>query len=367
MVKIIIAGGGTGGHLFPGIALAYELKKRYKDVEIFFVGTKRGIESRELPQLGFNLVTISVVGLNRKNIFRNIFVPFHLIESLVQSFMLLNRIKPQVVVGTGGYVSYPVLLLANLKKIPTLIQEQNSHPGITTRLLANRVSKVCLTYASSLEYFPCAKKKPDKFKVLGNPIREEITRGNRSLGLEKFNLSPDKKTVFIFGGSQGAHKINLAVLEALSGLKDNIQLLWQTGEKDFSHIKEKAQKTKTTINLHPFIDDMGLAYAVADLVISRAGALTLAEITACGKPAILIPYPFATADHQRLNAQELEKNGAAKMILENNLNGKNLADLINQLFADENKLEQMSFVSKGMGKLDATSKITDEIEEWLMK
>ncbi|HEX9917430.1 MAG TPA: undecaprenyldiphospho-muramoylpentapeptide beta-N-acetylglucosaminyltransferase [candidate division Zixibacteria bacterium] len=367
MVRIIIVAGGTGGHLFPGIALAQELRKRYKDIELFFVGTKRGVESRELSKLGFNLETISIVGLSRKNILRNISAPFYLFKGLAQSFMLLNRIKPGVVIGTGGYVSYPVLLLASLKKILTLIQEQNSFPGMTTRLLAPRVDKVCLTYPGSLKYFPSFTSKPKKFKILGNPIRKEVTQGNRDLGLKRFNLSPDKKTIFIFGGSQGSHKINLTVLEALDYFGDNLQLLWQTGEKDFDATKEKTREIKMNLSLHPFIDDMGSAYAVADLVISRAGALTLAEITACGKPAILIPYPSATADHQKLNAQELEKSGAAKLILENDLNGKKLANLSNRLFADKSVLEQMSQASRNMAKLDATSKITDEIEELLKR
>lgn len=367
MVRIIIAGGGTGGHLFPGIALAEELKRRNKDMKIVFVGTKRGIESKKLPQLGFDLVKISIMGLKRKISIRNLLVPIYLIGGLVQSFALLNRIKPKVVIGTGGYVSYPILLLANLKKIPTLIQEQNSYPGITTRLLAPRVNRVCLTYENSLKYFACAKKEPDKFKVLGNPIREDITQGDRERALKEFNLSPDKKTVFIFGGSQGAHKINLATLEALNDLNDNLQLLWQTGGKDFDYIKENTKNTKIKLSLHPFVNQMGLAYAVSDLVVSRAGALTLAEITACGKPAILVPYPFATADHQRFNAQELEKKGAAKILPDNQLNRKSLAHLINQLLSDEGALKQMSKASKGLAKLDATSNIVDEIEELLRR
>ena len=363
MVKMIIAGGGTGGHLFPGIAIAQELKRRYQDMKIFFVGTKRGVESKILPQFGFNLVNISIVGLRRKTLFKNLAIPFHLIGSLFQSLILLNKIKPEVVIGTGGYVSYPVLLLANLKKIPTLIQEQNSYPGMTTRLLAKKASRVCLTYESSLDYFPTAKNNPDKFKVLGNPIREDITGGDKNLALKRLNLSPNKKTIFVFGGSQGAHKINLAILEALDDLKDNIQLLWHSGEKDFAYIKEKTQKSKLKISLHSFINEMGLAYAAADLVVSRAGAIALAEITACAKPSILIPYPFATADHQRLNAEELKKSGAAEMILEKDLSGKKLALLINQLLSDENKLVQMSQASKKMAKLDAASKIVDEIEK----
>ncbi len=367
MVKIIIAGGGTGGHLFPGIALAEELKKRDKSTKIFFVGTKRGIESRELPELGFDLLRISIMGLQRKASLKNLLFIFSLIKSFFQSLVLLSRIKPGVVIGTGGYVSYPVLLSAHLKRIPTLIQEQNSHPGIATRLLAGRASKICLSYDASLAYFSRLKDKGDKLKVLGNPIRKEITQADRKSGLTEFHLAGEGKVVFILGGSQGAHRINLAMLETMELLRDDIELLWQTGEKDFSYVKEKTRDKKINLSLHAFINEMGLAYAAADLVVSRAGALTLAEITACGKPAVLIPYPFAADDHQRFNAQELERKGAAKMILEGQLDGKELASFINQLLSDESKLAEMSRQSRDMAKLDAASKIADEVENLLKK
>jgi UDP-N-acetylglucosamine--N-acetylmuramyl-(pentapeptide) pyrophosphoryl-undecaprenol N-acetylglucosamine transferase len=367
MARIVIAGGGTGGHLFPGIALAQELKTRDKNAEIIFVGTKKGIESKKLPQLGFDLVKISILGLSRKATFKNLLVPLCLVRGMIQSFVFLGKFNPDLVVGTGGYVSYPVLLLANLKGIPTLIQEQNSYPGITTRLLASRADKVCLTYGSSLKHFRQYKKNPDKFKVLGNPIRKGITYGDRALAQKKFNLKADQKTIFIFGGSQGAHRINMAVLEALDDINDDFQILWQPGEKDFDYVSEKVKSKKINISLFPFINEMGLAYAAADLVVSRSGALTLAEITACGKPAILIPYPFAAADHQRFNAQELEDKGAAKVILENQLDGKKLAGLINQLLSDEDALKRMSQASKTLAKPDAASKIADEIEQLLKK
>jgi len=367
MARIVIAGGGTGGHLFPGIALAQELKTRDKTVEIVFVGTEKGIESRKLPQLGFDLVKMPILGLSRKVTFRNLLIPFCLARSMIQSYVFLGKFNPELVVGTGGYVSYPVLLSANLRGIPTLIQEQNSYPGITTRLLASRANRVCLTYHTSLGYFRQYKKTPDKFKVVGNPIRKEITCGDRTLAQKEFNLRADKKTIFIFGGSQGAHRINMAILEALDEIKDDFQLLWQPGEKDFAYISQKVKGEKINISLIPFINEMGLAYAVADLVVSRSGALTLAEITACAKPAILIPYPFAAADHQRLNAQELVEKGAARVILEDQLSGKKLAELINQLLSDENVLGRMSRASKAMAKPGAASEIADEIEQLLKK
>jgi len=361
--KVILAGGKTGGHVFPAIAMAEEFKRRHPKSKVIFVGTKDGLESKIVPEYGFKLIFICARGLKRKVSLKNIVLPYYVLKSLYQSLRILNEERPDLVVGTGGYVSFPVVFSARLKNIPTLIQEQNSYPGVSTRILAFLVDRVCLSYLSSINYFLTKR----KLKVIGNPIRAEIVSANRYEALRKFNLDPSKKTIFIFGGSQGAHAINQAVLESLDFLSENWQLLWQTGESDFVFVSEKAKRKKIKCAVLPFIEDMRSAYAASDLVISRAGALTLAEICACGKPSLLIPYPFATADHQRYNAETLHKEGAAEIILQRDLTGEILAQKLFSLFSDEEKLKRMAEQSKKMGKPEAVSLLVNEMENLLKK
>jgi UDP-N-acetylglucosamine--N-acetylmuramyl-(pentapeptide) pyrophosphoryl-undecaprenol N-acetylglucosamine transferase len=361
--KVILAGGKTGGHIFPAIAMAEELKKRFPESQVVFIGTKDGLESKIVPKYGFKLIFIQAKGLKRKASPMNILLPYFVLKSLYQSSRILNDERPDLVVGTGGYVSFPVVLSARLKNIPTLIQEQNSYPGVSTRLLSLLVDRVCLSYLSSIDYFLTKR----KLRVIGNPIREDIVFQNRFEALSKFNLDSGKKVIFIFGGSQGSHAINQAVLDSLDSLSESGQLLWQTGENDFVSISEKVRGKKIKCALFPFIEDMRSAYAASDLVISRAGALTLAEITACGKSSILIPYPFATADHQRYNAEALQKEGAAEMILQAELTGDVLARKISSLLSDEKRLKRMAEQSKKMGRPDASSLLVDEMEKLLKK
>jgi UDP-N-acetylglucosamine--N-acetylmuramyl-(pentapeptide) pyrophosphoryl-undecaprenol N-acetylglucosamine transferase len=361
--KVILAGGKTGGHIFPAVAMAEEFKRRYPESKVIFVGTKDGLESRIVPKHGFKLIFICARGLKRKASLRNLMLPCYVLKSLYQSLRILNQERPDLVVGTGGYVSFPMVLSARLRNIPTLIQEQNSYPGVSTRLLAFLVDRVCLSYLSSMEYFLIKR----KLTVVGNPVRAEIVSANRYEASRKFNLDPSKKTIFIFGGSQGAHAINQVVLESLDFLSENWQLLWQTGESDFVFVSEKAKGKKIKCEILPFIEDMRSAYAASDLVISRAGALTLAEICACGKPSLLIPYPFATADHQRYNAEALQKEGAAEIILQRDLTGEILAQKLFSLFLDEEKLKRMAEQSKKMGRPDATSFLVNEMEKLLKK
>ena len=361
--KVILAGGKTGGHIFPAVAMAEEFKRRFPESKVVFVGTKDGLESKIVPKHGFKLIFICARGLKRKASLRNLMLPCYVLKSLRQSLRILNQERPDLVVGTGGYVSFPVVLSARLKNIPTLIQEQNSYPGVSTRLLAFLVDRVCLSYLSSMNYFLTKR----KLKVIGNPVRAEIVSANRYEALRKFNLDPSKKTIFVFGGSQGAHAINQAVLEILDFLSENWQLLWQTGESDLAFVTEKVNEKKIKCAVFPFIEDMRSAYAASDLVISRAGALTLAEICACGKPSLLIPYPFATADHQRYNAQVLQKEGAAEMILQKDLTPELLARKLSSLLSDEERLKTMAEQSKKMGKPDATSLLVNEMEKLLKK
>jgi len=361
--KVIFAGGKTGGHVFPAVAMAKEFKKRFPESQVIFVGTKDGLESMIVPKFGFKLIFICARGLKRKASPKNILLPYYILRSLYQSLRILNEEKPDLVVGTGGYVSFPVVFSARLKNIPTLIQEQNSYPGISTRLLAFLVDRVCLSYSSSSDYFLTQ----GKLKMIGNPIRADMVSADRYEGLIKFNLDPGKKTIFIFGGSQGSHAINQAVLESMDFLLENWQLLWQTGEGDFVSVSEKVKEKKIKCVVLPFIEDMRSAYAASDLVISRAGALTLAEICACGKPSLLIPYPFATADHQRYNAETLQREGAAEIILQKDLTGGILAKKLFSLLSDDEKLKRMGERSKKIGKPEATSLLVDEMEKLLKK
>ncbi|HEX9912206.1 MAG TPA: UDP-N-acetylglucosamine--N-acetylmuramyl-(pentapeptide) pyrophosphoryl-undecaprenol N-acetylglucosamine transferase, partial [candidate division Zixibacteria bacterium] len=238
--KVILAGGKTGGHIFPAVAMAEEFKRRHPESKVVFVGTKDGLESKIVPKYGFKLIFICARGLKRKASLRNLMLPCYVLKSLYQSLRILNEERPNLVVGTGGYVSFPVVFSARLKNIPTLIQEQNSYPGVSTRLLALLVDRVCLSYLSSMDYFLTKR----KLKVIGNPIRAEIVSANKYEALRKFNLDPSKKTIFIFGGSQGAHAINQAVLESLDFLSENWQFLWQTGESDLVFVSEKVKGKK---------------------------------------------------------------------------------------------------------------------------
>jgi UDP-N-acetylglucosamine--N-acetylmuramyl-(pentapeptide) pyrophosphoryl-undecaprenol N-acetylglucosamine transferase len=363
MVKLILAGGGTGGHIYPAIAIANEFKFRFPNSDILFVGTRKGLERELVPKNNFKLEFISVRGLARSLKKELLVLPLFLVKSLLESRTVIKKFNPDMVIGTGGYVSLPVVLMASLMGKKTVIQEQNSYPGLSTRILSLVTGRVFLSYQNSTRHFLFKK----KLKVLGNPIRKEVFSGNKEEGLKKFNLESNKKTVFVFGGSQGSKAINNAIREGMEHLKkyENLQFLWQTGSKDFEEIKDFMKSINLTSAILPFIQDMASAYAISDLLVCRAGALTLAEVTACGKPVILIPYPFATADHQRYNALFLKEKGAAEVILEKELKGENLAELIAGLIRDDNRLKEMSNNAKMLAKPLATSQIVDEMVKFL--
>ncbi len=360
-MKVILAGGGTGGHLFPAIAIAEGIKKNYPESQVYFMGTKRGLEAKILPERGYKLFYLSVRGLKRRlnlSIFKAI---FFLMKSLVEVMKILKQLKPEIVIGTGGYVSFPAVLAASLMRIPAFIQEQNSYPGISTRILSLFAKKVFIAYGESKKYFWVKK----KLKVTGNPVRPEIFKADKISAMKKFNLEPNEKTILILGGSQGASAINKAILDELnSSTEFDFQILWQTGEKDHVKLKENLKKKTNSVQIFNFIEDMSSAYSACDLVISRAGAISLSEITGCGKPAILIPYPYATAEHQKYNAQVLEKNGAAILIEEKNLQQAKLLSQAGELLQDEQKLKQMSDNSKKLGKPNALDDILNEIENY---
>jgi UDP-N-acetylglucosamine--N-acetylmuramyl-(pentapeptide) pyrophosphoryl-undecaprenol N-acetylglucosamine transferase len=359
MIKMIFAGGGTGGHIFPAIAMANEIRKRYPDAQIVFVGTKKGLETEVVPKFGFKIYFISVRGIKRKLNLKLFLFPYNLAKSLFQSNLILKNINPDAVVGTGGYVSWPLVFLAALKSIPTAIQEQNSYPGVSTRLLSFFVDKVFIAYPDSIKYFL----KKSNLEFVGNPVRENIFTGEKDLALKEFGLEQKKKTLFIFGGSQGSKVINQAILDGLDILakQKDLQIIWQTGKDDFSRIKNITKPREINLRIFPFIDDMRKPYAVCDLIVSRSGALTLAEILCCAKPSILIPYPFAAADHQRYNAEFLKKSGATYVILQKNLNGEKLANLVLDLLNNASKLEKMKKAAEKLAQPQATSVLVDRI------
>jgi len=354
-MRIVIAGGGTGGHVFPGIAVAREFKKTESKVEVIFVGTAEGIESRMVPREGFPIRFIRAEGIAGTDMLRALRATAKIPLSFKDSYAILKEIKPALVFGVGGYAAGATLLVASLMNIPTMIHEQNSVPGLTNKLLSKFVDIVTVTYQESMDFFP-----KDKTHLTGNPVRQEILEGDRERGHKTFNLEKGFFTIFVFGGSQGAKGINTAISEALVYLddfKDKIQFLHQTGERDFNAVREFYRIRGFKATIIPFAYNMADAYAVADLVICRAGATTLSELTACGKAAILIPYPYAARNHQELNARKLWDLGAAQMILQKELNGRSLSELVKYLFENPDSIIEMENVSRSIGRPDAAQKV----------
>ncbi len=351
-MRVLIAGGGTGGHLYPGIALARELQGRGMGIEILFVGTARGLESRVLPREGFPLRLIQVDGLLGKGLFKGVRVLLTLPVALWQSFCILREVKPVLVIGVGGYASGPLMLAAIFLGIPRLILEQNVIPGLTNRLLAPRMDAVVVAFEASCSYF-----RGKRIEVLGNPIRREL--------LEKERVDPrmqGNQTLLVFGGSRGARTINRAMVEALDILKKEkgrLFIIHQTGEGDFPWVKQAYAERSIQAQVEPFLYEIGEAYRQADFVVGRAGATTIAEVTACGLPAILIPYPFAVHGHQRLNAEVMKKARAAVIIEDGDLTGPRLAQEILRLLHDPEDLRRMGEASRSLGRPQAAVAIAD--------
>ena len=319
-VKILFAGGGTGGHLYPAIAIANKIAELLKDraeTDIAFVGTKRGLEYRLGDELGYPLYLISMRGITRSLTLKNLFVPFMVMLALVQSAMLLSKFRPDMVVGTGGYVSWPVLKMAAVLGILTVLQEQNSFPGVATRSAAAKAKRIYLGFEEARTYLKTAA----LMIVTGNPVRSEIANGSRQRANEHFKLNPDKKTILVLGGSQGARAINNAVIKSLekNNWAGDVQLLWQSGKREYKEVNEKTAQLNWDGALFPFAANMDDVYAASDVVIARAGALTLAELIECNLPSILIPFPYAEGDHQKKNALSLSSSQRAVLLNESQL------------------------------------------------
>ncbi|MBX3164191.1 MAG: undecaprenyldiphospho-muramoylpentapeptide beta-N-acetylglucosaminyltransferase [Bacteroidetes bacterium] len=312
-LKIILSGGGTGGHIFPAVAIANEIKKLVPEADILFVGALGKMEMEKVPAAGYKIIGVPIAGLQRKLSLSNFKLPFLIIRSLWQTRKIIKDFKPDVVVGTGGFASAPVLRAATSKKIPALLQEQNSYAGITNKLLSKKASKICVAYEGMEKFFP-----KEKILVTGNPVRQDIQNiaAKRDEALRVFNLNPNKKTILVIGGSLGAKAVNEAIGEGIKTFAHNdIQLVWQTGKIYFEKAKQQtAGFENKNISAVDFISRMDLAYAAADVVISRAGAGAISELCIVQKPCILVPLPTAAEDHQTKNAMALVNKNAALLV-----------------------------------------------------
>jgi UDP-N-acetylglucosamine--N-acetylmuramyl-(pentapeptide) pyrophosphoryl-undecaprenol N-acetylglucosamine transferase len=359
-VRVVIAGGGTGGHLFPGIAVAEEFIKRNRQTEVLFIGTKRGIESKLLSKVGYELRTIDVEGVKGRGMKALLKSCYRIPQSLWQSRIILREFRPQIVIGVGGYASGPAVLAAWLMGIPTAVAEQNAVPGITNRILGKFADRVFVTYARTQNWFS-----QTKVILSGNPVRAALAGVRKKQKAEKAY-----RQLLIFGGSQGAAAINKSVIEMLpelQGMKIPVRVLHQTGAREVETVREAYGRYGIQADVTPFIVDMAGAYAQADLIICRAGATSLAEITAAGKAPILIPFPWAADDHQTKNARALTDVGAAIMLSEKEIDGKKLFAVVESMLDDEKKLHEMEENSARLGNINAAATIVDACLQLIKK
>ena len=355
-LSVLIAGGGTGGHLYPGIAVAREIAARVPDAQVTFVGTATGIEARVIPREGFALDLIRSAGLKGKSVASLLRGVALLPLSALDAAQVLSRRRPSVVIGVGGYSSGPIVALAAMRGVPTLLMEQNAMPGVTNRLLARVVKAAAVTYDESTRFFA------GKAFVSGNPVRPEFFLGE---GTHDEHGSPHGAArVLVFGGSQGAHAINVAMVEAAPGLAASatrLAITHQTGERDLEMVRDGYRRAGIEARVEPFLFEMDREMKSADLVVCRAGATTLAELTASGRPSILIPLPTATDDHQRRNAEALVRQGAADMIEQRNLTGGRLAEALLAMAGDAGKRARMSAAARSLARPDAARTIVDTV------
>ena len=386
-LKIIISGGGTGGHIFPALSIADALKNHYPDVEILFVGAEDRMEMERVPSAGYPIVGLPVAGFDRKNLLKNINVIFKLLKSMYLARKTLKKFQPDIVVGVGGYASGPTLKAANRLGIPTLIQEQNSYAGITNKLLAEKAAKICVAYEGMEKFFPA-----EKIVLTGNPVRElKMENGELKMAYEHFKLNPNKKTILVIGGSLGARTINQSILSLMKNEEwkmknemQNLQIIWQTGKAHFEQIKKQLINEESSENWLPpnavssffilhsslyvteFLSRMDLAYAVADLIISRAGAGSISEFCLVGKPVILVPSPNVAEDHQTKNAMALVKKDAAILVPDADAL-QSLIPLALDTIHNPERLAELSANVKKLALPDAANLIVNEIEKILKK
>lgn len=363
--RLVISGGGTGGHIFPAIAIAEVLRSLQPDIDILFVGAEGKMEMEKVPAAGYRIVGLPITGIQRRLSAENLKLPFRLFKSLKMAGQILRDFKPDAVIGVGGYASGPLLWQATRMGIPSLIQEQNSFPGLTNRWLAGRVQRICVAYEGMDTFFP-----EKKILLAGNPVRQDLlgTEAKKEAALAYFELEQNKKTLFVFGGSLGARTLNEAVAAGLSNFSQDpgLQVLWQTGKGQFEKFEQQVNPEWRNIRIRPFIDRMDLAYAAADLVVCRAGALTLAELAVVAKPAVLVPSPNVTADHQTHNARAFASKGAGVMLPDAEVLEK-LPGLVTVLIHDEKKLETIRQNMTALAKPDAALRIAKAILDMVGK
>lgn len=357
--RFILSGGGTGGHIYPAIAIANELKKRHPDAEFFFVGAQDRMEMEKVPLAGYKIEGLNITGIQRKFTFKNLMFPFKLISSLIKAGKIVSKFKPDAVIGTGGFASGPLLKIASGRGIPCVLQEQNSYAGITNKLLKDKVVKICVAYDGMEKFFPA-----DAIVKTGNPVRGDLVERNENKddAIGFFRLQPKTKTVLVLGGSLGARRINQLIEKKLAFFKAlDIQVIWQCGKLYYEEYKKYDSENVRVLD---FLNRMDYAYAAADTIISRAGAGSVSELCIVGKPVVFIPSPNVAEDHQTKNAQALVAENAAILIRE-----KDLEDTFENVFSDmynsEAKQSELSVNIKKLAMPNATKHIVDEIEKLL--
>jgi UDP-N-acetylglucosamine--N-acetylmuramyl-(pentapeptide) pyrophosphoryl-undecaprenol N-acetylglucosamine transferase len=353
--KFILSGGGTGGHIYPAIAIANELKSRFPDSEILFVGAKDKMEMQKVPQAGYPIKGLWIAGLQRRLTIDNALFPIKLVTSLWESRKIIKQFKPDVVIGTGGFASGPLLQMANAMNIPTVIQEQNSYPGITNKLLSKKANAICVAYENLERFFP-----KEKIILTGNPVRQDLIAidSKREEAISYFNLDANKKTVLVLGGSLGARRVNQLIEKELDKmLSQNVQIIWQCGKLYFEEYKKY---NAANVQVMAFVERMDLVYAAADIVISRAGASSVSELCIVGKPVIFIPSPNVAEDHQTKNAKAISDKKGAILLRESELDSQ-FSLVFEALIKDEGKQKQLSENIKQLAMPEATNQIVDAI------
>ena len=357
--RIIFSGGGTGGHIYPAISIANELLLNDKNLEILFIGANNKMEMKIVPKHGFDILGLWISGYDRKNFLKNLLLPFKILVSFFQSILIIKNFKPQLVIGTGGYASGPILYVANLLKTPSLIQEQNSYPGITNRILSKKVSKICVSYENLDRFFP-----KEKIIKTGNPVRQNILKCNDFFeeAINYFKLDSNKKTMLVIGGSLGSKEINKAIYSIKDYLKFiNLQVVWQCGRLYYDYYNKKIKEDY--IKLYDYIENIDYAYSACDFIISRAGASSVSELSIVGKPVIFIPSPNVAENHQLKNATEIIRHDAAILVEENEINI--LKSKLNDLNSSSQLRNELSRNIKRLSEPDATKKIVNEINKLL--
>lgn len=356
-MKVVLTGGGTGGHIFPAIAIAEALKSINQAIDILFIGAKGKLEERVVPKYNYKLELIEIYGYNKRQLLKTLILPFKFFSAVSKCKKILSNFKPDVVVGTGGFVSAPVLYAANKMNIPFILQEGNSMPGKVTRYFSYKANEVILNFEDSKKYLKTTK----NVIRIAHPIRDYSKNVDKNKIIEKLGINPKFKTLFVFGGSQGSISINNALLKIIDELYNiNINILWQTGKNDFQRVNAGTGKYRDRIKIFDFIDKINEMYIVSDLVLCRAGITSVMEVSLFGKPSILVPYPFATENHQEKNAEALEKENACIVLKDAELENK-LFSTIKNLINDDKKLFEMSENAKKIADEEASKKIAFEI------